>query len=628
MPALGLKLRINRITARIWSVITTNLLLWQKMILLPYTGGARLLDASGTGNNGTAYTGRTMSFDGVNDVITIGSTGQSVRTVVMWVYPNTTTQSFCQLTTSGGVDVKITSGTLSGSGWTSPSYYVNGAAGTTVAASTWQMIVITSATAVTASDVRLGLDNATYYSGRLANVIFYSTQLTAVQIAELYAYPEKPTPTGVTIGSIVGWWPLAEGVAAGIAIDGSGNNNNGTINGPSDAMAQDGAVPQWAFKGNSWPMCFDGSNDNVSCGNTGISVKSLVIWLINKTNTEQFLQLQSSGAVDLGISSGTLSGTGWTSPSYYVNGAASTTVAENKITFVCVTSSTSVSASDFKIGLDNASYFKGAIFKIGLYDSQLTSNEISALYAAGINHDLRISAGNYTSAANLKGYWVNTGNQNSDWLDLSGNGKNGTVNGSPERLFLPEGTASGNDLVGMSLGNPNSGAMFMPNSGKLSIENSSSINSMNSAYTVEFWLKPIIISGQTYIIDRTNFSVILEPGSSPNTNRLRIRHFVAPSILSYYSSANFYTPDGSWIYVSVTFNGTNVAFYKNGSFSSSTAATGPLDTVSTVLFINYNDGNSTAIMDEGYIDDLRIYNQALTAAQILNNYKATKAAHS
>ena len=648
MPALGLKLRLNRISARILQVITTGLVMWQKMNLTPWSGSSRLIDASGNANNATAFTGRGLSFDGVNDVVTVGNTGNTVRSVVFLAYPDTTTQSFMQLTASGGVDVKITSGTLSGTGWTSPTYYVNGVASTTVAATTWQQIAVTSATAITASDVRLGLDNTTYYSGDLCNVKFFSVQLSAAQIAELYANPELAFPTGTTAADLVDWWPLAEGAAAGIALDGATVKNNGTISGPTDVLNLPNPCPQWAFKGNSWPMWWDG-NDDVVLANTMVPTTSFSVsfWVLPRVlNTGLFTWSTNTPTGNFAAQI-TLFGAIGVSDGIDEEETSNTlAISANKIAFVVITMNTATKniifyvdgvnvgnntySTDFPWGTTTSSYaigrrfatieLDGIIFNHGNWNKILSASEISALYSAGINHDLRQSTGNYTSTANLKGYWVNTGNQNSDWLDLSGNGNNGTVNGSPGRVFLPEGTAAGKDLVGMDLGHRNTGAMYGENAAYLETADAATLD-ISTNISVEAWVRPEVVNVLQTVVAKNS------------AYQLEVRADGKPSFSFWSGSTEKATPTttttltaGAWRHVVATYDGANVRIYINGILNTTTAQTGTIDTNSNALITA--GLTSTTEKFQGSIDDVRIYNVVLTAAQILNNYKATKAAHS
>lgn len=650
MPALGLKLRLNRISARILSVITTNLQLWSKMILSPYTGGARILDASTAGNNGNAYTGRAMSFDGVNDVITIGNTGQSVRTVVMWIYPSTTTQSFCQLTASGGVDLGISSGTLSGAGWTSPTYYVNGAAGSTgITANVWRMVAVTSATAVTASDVRLGLDNTTYYGGRLANVIFYNVELSAAQIAELYAYPEKPIPTGITAANVVGWWPLAESVGVSIAFDGSGNGNNGAISGASDSLAQNGAVPQWGFVSNNWPMYWGDTDDFVSCGTTTgsltITGNKLTIYLKCATTAPQNNSfdhhlIRGSGGLNQGYFVGRLSNNRISFGTYGLttgNGDLNTDIGDvpenDTLNIICIYDGTnkyiyvngvleksiaatgdiaSYTSQALRIGNTSTVNIRGVIFEAGVWNEALTTTQIAAIQSGTKFETIQ--------TANLQGAWRNTGNTNADWLDLSGNGNNGTVNGSPGRVFLPEGETAGKDIVSMNLSHPVNAQFYDTTDGYIEVADAASLD-ITSAITLEAWVKPEVVNvAQTVIGKNSAYALNITSGA-----KLQFQRWSGTTSGTVASSASLVA--GGWRHIAATYNGTTTLLYINGALdTTSTAISGAIDATSTAALIGALTSSTQQFT--GYIDDVRIYSSVLTAAQILNNYKATKAAHS
>ena len=78
--------------------------------------------------------------------------------------------------------IEITSGTLTGTGFSSPTYYVNGIASQTVASGSWQHIAITTATAFDPNNVDFGRISTTYMDGLLDEIKFYTYELTANQV--------------------------------------------------------------------------------------------------------------------------------------------------------------------------------------------------------------------------------------------------------------------------------------------------------------------------------------------------------------------------------------------------------------------------------------------------------------
>ena len=91
------------------------------------------------------------------------------------------------------------------------------------------------------------------------------------------------------------------------------------------------------------------------------------------------------------------------------------------------------------------------------------------------------------------------------------------------------------------------------------------------------------------------------------------------------SSGNYHSvaatsaiPVNTWTNLTSTFNGTTLSVYVNGVLVSSAAASGAIDTGNGVLRI----GNDSIFPNEGFvgmIDEVRIYDRALSAAEILSD---------
>ncbi|RMG85972.1 MAG: hypothetical protein D6712_08545, partial [Chloroflexi bacterium] len=230
-----------------------------------WTGTDRMPDSSPVGTNtGALYTGRALDFDGVNDTVDIGDTGQTIKSLVFYVNPDTNTEKFLELQASGAVDVGCSAGSLTTTGWTSPTTYVDGAAGSTITAGTWQQVVITSATGISANAVSLGKSNATYYAGQMTDVRMYSVELSAAQVAELYANPESALPTGVSSGELVGWWKLHEAyddaTYENIHWNSAVLSPIGRANGATQVTSVNSLTRQPALKGIGERLYFTGSN--------------------------------------------------------------------------------------------------------------------------------------------------------------------------------------------------------------------------------------------------------------------------------------------------------------------------------------------------------------------------------
>jgi len=76
-----------------------------------------------------------------------------------------------------------------------------------------------------------------------------------------------------------------------------------------------------------------------------------------------------------------------------------------------------------------------------------------------------------------------------------------------------------------------------------------------------------------------------------------------------------------WYYVAFVYNGTNVDVYINGTLSQSTAWTGNVVPNSMALTIGYTNANNAPVTYfNGTIDEVRIYNRALTVEEIRNGF--------
>ena len=73
----------------------------------------------------------------------------------------------------------------------------------------------------------------------------------------------------------------------------------------------------------------------------------------------------------------------------------------------------------------------------------------------------------------------------------------------------------------------------------------------------------------------------------------------------------------TWTHVAATYNGTQIQLYINGGLVSSTPATGAIQTTTTPLRIGGNTYSTEFF--QGLIDEVRIYNRALSAAEILSD---------
>src|SRR5882672_9200340 len=177
--------------------------------------------------------------------------------------------------------------------------------------------------------------------------------------------------------------------------------------------------------------------------------------------------------------------------------------------------------------------------------------------------------------------------------------------------------ASGTGNTGMVSGaawttaGKNSGALTFSGNGRVTIPDSPSLR-LSSAMTLEAWVRPSTVSAAWRdVIYKGDDNYFLE-GTTPTNSR--------PAIGGTYGTTNavtYGTPAlkaNTWSHLAATYDGATVRLYVNGTQTSSTARTGTLAASANPLQIG---GDSIyGQYFSGVIDDVRVYNMALTATQI------------
>lgn len=191
------------------------------------------------------------------------------------------------------------------------------------------------------------------------------------------------------------------------------------------------------------------------------------------------------------------------------------------------------------------------------------------------------------------------------WTDLSGNGNSGTLTNSPTFDSANGGSLNFdgiNDYLALS-----------------------AYNNLNFQYgSQEIWVQLDAVNPTgplQRILDRNNvlagtFSFLYD-----GTNiSARVRN-TANTI----AIVNYITPEtNNWTCYSMTYDGTTIRAYINGNLdNSSTAISGAINTSGTYAMYIMSQNNINQFTD-GKLSIVRMYNRALSATEILQNYNATK----
>jgi len=197
--------------------------------------------------------------------------------------------------------------------------------------------------------------------------------------------------------------------------------------------------------------------------------------------------------------------------------------------------------------------------------------------------------------------------------------------------WAAEGNA--NDSVGTNTGTLVGGASYAPgevgqaflldgSSGYVSIPDSASLDAMVTNITIELW----ILVNQTTpnsdwrgIVTKGNHSWRLQGTSQASTI-----YFTANG-LSAGLKGNQNVNDGQWHHVAAVYDGTNIYLYVDGSLDASTPATGSIIQDSFPVALGANLDAPSPYYFNGLLDEVSIYNRALSAAEINSIYSAGSA---
>jgi len=125
-----------------------------------------------------------LSFNGTSDFVGITST-VSINAVSFWMKQNTTSnKSIVDL--GGGYTVTIASNAIATTGFSTPTVYIDGKAGTAITDTNWHLVTITTTTAFAVANPTIGKVSTNFYTGLLDDIQLYNYALTSTQVRDLY----------------------------------------------------------------------------------------------------------------------------------------------------------------------------------------------------------------------------------------------------------------------------------------------------------------------------------------------------------------------------------------------------------------------------------------------------------
>jgi hypothetical protein len=244
-------------------------------------------------------------------------------------------------------------------------------------------------------------------------------------------------------------------------------------------------------------------------------------------------------------------------------------------------------------------------FGYSSYTSYTGISGAKRCYITGIQYESKSSPTSFVEAQTTRGTTVATGG---GWEDLTGNGNNGElVNGVRE---------SADNLGSLSFDGTND-EVKLPGT-NLSL-NQMTISSWNfsSNYAQNGFMFEKTTNGNV----NTQYSLFYNSGN----NSIYYRTYGLSTTDLVVNSTTAGVVNNQWNNVVATFDGTNKRIYVNGILRATSAnLTGTVTQNSTGIALIGRHGNTSAYPFNGRIAQTQIYNRALTAAEIQQNYIATK----
>lgn len=238
--------------------------------------------------------------------------------------------------------------------------------------------------------------------------------------------------------------------------------------------------------------------------------------------------------------------------------------------------------------------------------------KIILLLAVGIaltTQTLFAQVPSYVPTNGLVGYWPFNGNAN----DESGNGNNGTINGAT--------------LTTDRFGNNSSAFDFDGQSNYIEVVSSNSLNVTNS-YTLSVWinvsqwsfLSPIDEHSIISKIDNGNWYGGYEVWTTNNNGTIAHSGNIGNSNVLI-TSSNYI--ENVWYNVLLTYDGNSLKMFVNGILVNSQSKSGQIQTSSIPLRFGRRGGAGFYNnWFKGKIDDIGIWNRALTQQEITNLYNS------
>jgi len=616
-------------------------------------------DASPKGYNRAAlYSGKALDFDGVNDYVgldgfTLSGTSATfvfnfntdVLDVFRYVFDILNNRFIIGFGSTSGV-IQLYDGTFKNiftptiGEWynlavsvngTTANCYVNGVLETTLT------IAAINLGSATQTSIGSGANKGgSFWQGYISGAKIFNTALTAAQVADLYNNPEKVVPTGVDNTALKLWLPMQEG-AGTTAYDGSGNGNHGTISGATyvngvGAPVSQTAVIDWNKGTNLVPYSEDLSDSQWDKSATRITYAVDQTTAPDGRTTADEITESATGGDHLVFGSYTTSTfTDYTASIYmkdntrgfgFVQIAPNSASSSKRYTIVVDLSNGSVT--------DTAGNSTGASYDVsdagnGWYRISVTrphESGSSVFIVYGLSdsgtptYDDQFEptyTGDGTSSLYVWGASLTASSAVTPYIPTFA-----TAQTTP--VLLPQGLTSGRDITGVNLFENvrKQGALNLDGNSWAEVHDNASLDV--SEITAEGWMyAESITSVNNRIVNKWDAAYPERSFQLYGQNNT-INWMLSEGSAAYSITGGTLT-QGQWHHVVGTYDGTTQKIYLNGVQVATTALSITLKQSSFKVMLG---GYTTGLYSLNPIAQPRIYDRALTAAEVLQNYNSGK----
>jgi len=579
------------------SIITQNLQMWLGFTSSSWVGGELVvLDESTNSNNAKLFTGKALEFNGNDAVSDFGNPNINLKSICFWVNLSTTTEQIFNLTSTHNITASSGVITLGGT-WSNSNIYVDGITTTSIG-TTPKRVVITTDTNILVNDLEFARIGTDYGALSLSDVQIYDAVLSLADALIDYNNPNDLVFNkggSVVLANLVGYWALSEG-SGSIAYDSSGQGNNGAITGATYVLKQP-TIPQLGMmdwrKGSNFvafsePTANEGSASGITYQAYNWDFKDFTnsTYFAADNSVTRYRRFGGSGVANVQYTA-----------SVYI-----------KMDDLSKPNTTSTAASaNFKWFINGTSTYDSIYEDAGnnIWRVSSTRTTTGGIFA------IEKAVGHIAIGFNVVGWQLEKSSSANPYFPTAGLAAiNATLIQNPNNI--------GYDVLGNSL-RLREGGFNLDGSGYAEVADSTSLN-ITTAITLSAWVR--FKEGQ--------YASIISKTSSNNgfqwyvgTQTIKQKFYIGSA--SSTGSTNF-IPLDTWAYVSVVYNGTSIQYYLDGQPDGSQSLVASIPTNALDLFIGQNNFGSERF--KGVVDDVLIYDEELTATEILNNYNVGLPTHS